>query len=442
MSAEAAIGKIQAALPEMDIPTRHAATMILQWQARARPKQMIPFTDPDWTEILIQAGRRWGKTETGIRWAAEQLLLPPEPRFNLMIVARTFADIDRILQEPTYGLYALTPPPPYSTHNKSTRRGKFWNGATYECYSAEEPQSIRGGGFHAAYCDEVSTWRYPDTFANIDASVHKGRGQKLFTSTLKRNEMTRELLRRIPETHRIRGATNENTSLTQEYIDNVKARYGGTLHYRQEYLGEFIDIVPGALFTSENITKNRLTPEDVPPDNHMFAVGIDPQGAHRRARADKDDSAALLDGGQSETGIVVVSTTDRQHFYVWEDASKSASPDEWARTVAAMAHKYGGADNTFIIAETNYGGDMVIATLERAAPDIAIRTVHAMDSKIVRAQPVSLLYEQNRVHHVGIFAEMEEQMTSFTAESRESPDRMDALVWAITALAAPAPGFY
>ena len=428
-------------MKDLPKPARMAAEVYVNWMEMiaARPlgwKQAVPFTmTPPFTNMLIQSGRGWGKTKVAIHWAAKALALPDDGQpINLGIICPTQKDGRRFLER-NDGLLSCLPPAPYTKHNRAHLKGTLWNGSSYEVFSSQNPQYLRGPDIDKAVMDEASSFMYPEILGNVLACLRRGRcPQMLVTTTLKRNEITRELLKLIPEEFRIRGETKENIALSPEWYKRLRDFYGDSLLGEQELGGAFIEEVPGALFKSDNIDKYRVNSEDAKELRHVaFAVGVDPQGAHRNQRelSDKDDSADL-GMNQSETGIVIASKATNGHIYIHEDLSASMPADIWAAAVvhAAEQHK-----PSVISVERNFGGDMVKASMQRFNKNqIPIIERQASDSKIVRAQPLSILYQQGVVHHIGQFPKLEMEMTSHTAEAKRSPNRLDALVWAVEAL--------
>ena len=424
------------AVPE---PVRFAFLKMMEWAEKTadRPKQRIPFNTA-FARLLVMSGRGWGKTALGINWIMRHLCFPAIGQPTAVgIVCPTRRDAQRLLERPD-GLLNLLPPPPYTRHDKSELKGELWNGSTYEIFSSERPTTLRGPNLSHVLWDEAATARYIEVWPNIQACLRLGKNpQLLVTTTPKRNEITQKLREKIAPEFRIHGETAENKrGLSAQMIKDFYEDLANTPLGRQEIYGEYIDEVPGAMFNNQNISDNRITQEEADNIQHLsFVVGVDPQGFHRRRhlRADIDDTAGL-GLKKSETGIVVVSRAikkDKTHFYVHEDLSGSYPPDEWARLVCETAERYGAS----IAVENNFGGDMVANTLWRfndSKTPINERT--AQDSKMVRAQPIAIDYAKGRVHHIEYLPHLEEEMTSFTDESRESPNRLDALVWAIREL--------
>jgi len=214
-----------------------------------------------------------------------------------------------------------------------------------------------------------------------------------------------------------RGSTFDNAkNLSETAIAQLKEKYEGTRLGRQELYGEVLDDLEGALWSYSAFDMGRMDKMDMPEFNRIV-VAIDP--------------AVTSDENSDETGIVVAARCNNNQYYVLDDGSHKASPDGWARKAVSLFHTY-GADR--IIAEVNNGGDLVERVIRTIDMNVPYSKVHASRGKLVRAEPIAALYEQGRVHHVGEFKELEDQMVSYTPNSRKSPDRMDALVWALTEL--------
>jgi predicted phage terminase large subunit-like protein len=242
--------------------------------------------------------------------------------------------------------------------------------------------------------------------------------QCVITTTPAPNDLTRRLVKRT-NTIITRGSTFDNAAnLSEIAVAQLKDKYEGTRLGRQELYGEVLDDLEGALWGYGVIENNRVSLEDLPEFNRIV-VAIDPSVTNN------EDS--------DETGIVVAARCDNNKYYVLEDASHKNTPDGWARKAVSLLHTY-NADR--LIAEVNNGGDLVERVIRTIDMNVPYSSVHASRGKLVRAEPIAALYEQGRVHHVGIHKELEDQMVSYTPNSRKSPDRMDALVWALTELSA------
>lgn len=394
-----------------------AALQLLEQQDRTwrpRPEQTPP--DGDWLVWAFIAGRGAGKTRSAAEWVCDQARTPG---LRIALVGRTPADVRDVMVEGESGILACSPAS-FRPEYQPTRTRLVWpNGTIASTYSAEVPAALRGPQHHVAWADEVSSWTdapkgdIVDTaWSNLKLGLRlPGHPTRVVvTTTPKPNRLTRDILGR-PNTVVTRSTTYANlANLSPEFRDEVVAAYEGTRLGRQELYGELLDDVVGALFTPAMIEAGRV--KDA-PELARIVVGVDPSG-----------------GGSDECGIVVAGVTAEGQLYVLEDVSAVMSPDGWARA-AVDAYDRWSADR--IVAEQNYGGAMVQATLHHVRSSVPVRMVSASRGKRLRAEPVAALYEQHKVHHVGVHARLEDQMCSWTPGSG-SPDRLDALVWAVTEL--------
>lgn len=292
------------------------------------------------------------------------------------------------------------------------------NGSRIKGFSAEKPDRLRGPQHHHAWCDELAAWSSPETFDQLQFGLRLGaHPQVIVTTTPRPTKIVKELMK-DPETIITRGSTYENKdNLAASTLITLQNKYENTRLGRQELFGEVLDDNPGALWTRAGIESARIKIEDLPPLTRVV-VGIDP------AVTNTEDS--------DSTGIVTCGMSADGQYYVLDDNTLKASPQEWA-TVAVKAYEKHKADR--IVAETNNGGDLVIHLLKQVKPTVATKKVTATRGKHLRAEPIAALYEQGRVHHVGYFGSLEDQMCEYEpGVDGESPDRMDALVWALTEL--------
>lgn len=403
------------------IYARLAAALQWSWRVRARPDQIAP--SGDWLTWLILAGRGWGKTRTGAEWVQEQIQFGGCSRMAL--VAPTASDVRDVMVEGESGLLSIAPEGMRPIYEPSKRRLTWPNGAIATCFSADEPERLRGPQHDGAWCDELGAWRYPEAWDQLQLGLRLGRGPRcVVTTTPKPIALIRDLLKREGKGVVVtRGRTRDNAdNLAPGFLEAIQRRYGGTRLGRQELDGEFLDDVPGALWQRAWIDSDRVAKA---PDLRRIVVAIDP--------------AVTNTEGSDETGIVAAGVEgagrDRR-YYVLDDLSGRYGPLEWAQK-AITAYRRHDADR--IVAEVNNGGLMVEATIRTVDASVPYKEVRASRGKAVRAEPISALYEQGLVHHVGSFAALEDQMCSFTsdfdrARNGYSPDRLDALVWALTEL--------
>jgi phage terminase large subunit-like protein len=314
-------------------------------------------------------------------------------------------------------------PPWFRPKWEPTRRRLTWpNGAIATTYSAENPDELRGPQHDGAICDELATWRYPEAWDNLMLGLRLGTDPRVVVGTTPKPVRLLKAVRALPTCVITSGATYENVdNLAPAFREHIISRYEGTRLGRQELGGELIEDNPAALWKREQLEAGRVLKA---PDLVRVVVGVDP------AISAKDES--------DETGIIVAGKGADGHAYVLDDLSLRASPDGWARAAVTAYHR-NSADR--IVAEVNQGGDMVENTVRTVDRNVAYSAVHASRGKYSRAEPIAALYEQGKVHHVGTFAELEDQQCQWVPGDK-SPDRLDALVWAITALGltARAPG--
>lgn len=406
-----------------DLPREQKLTflqMLYDWKGSwARSNQLPP--DDDWSTWVILAGRGFGKTRSGAEWVRDQVESGEAKRIAL--VARSHGDVRDVVVEGEAGILAVSPPWFRPVYEPSKRRITWPNGAQATTFTGEEPDLLRGPEHDAAWCDEIASWKYPETYDNLLLGLRKGASRCIITTTPKPVTFLRKILAQ-PRTSVSTGSTYENrANLSDRFFDTITERFEGTNLGRQELLAELLDQSEGALWTRRIIEEFRV--DRAPEVLRRVVVSIDP---------------AVTSTEQSdETGIVVVGDEFRQlngsntqHFYPVADASGRYTPDGWARRAVALYEEF-NADR--IVAEVNNGGDLVEATLRTVAPNIPFKAIHASRGKQARAEPVAALYEQGRVHHVGVLEELEDQLCNWVPNQRaRSPDRLDAVVWAVTEL--------
>jgi phage terminase large subunit-like protein len=406
------------------------------WSFWARPEQMPP-NDDSWNVGLYLAGRGAGKTRAAAEWVREKAKISNMGVLRFALIARTAADVRDVIVEGESGIIAVSPPSEKPLYEPSKRRLTWPNGNTATCFTADEPDSLRGIQAHYTWCDELAAWRQnPDaagmtSWDNARVACRLGPNpQILATTTPKRVPILYNLLAEAEKTGRTwigRGTTLDNAgNLSSGYLDAITGVYAGTRLAAQELYGEMLSDVEGALWTDELISRNRET--GFPHGSPLRVVGVDP---------------SVAENPRDECGIVVcASTGDRdlykRHAWVLEDASIHGSPEMWANAVVAMARKY----SCPVVAEVNQGGALVTNAILAIDPSIKVLEVHSKFGKALRAEPVTLAYEQGRVHHLNFLADLESQMISWIPGQGKSPDRVDALVHALTALLIkPPPGF-
>ena len=392
---------------------------LYDWPSWARPEQLTP--PGDWRIWLILAGRGWGKTRVGAEDGKTYGLEHKDSRIG--IVAPTYADARDTCVEGESGLLACLPASKVLRWNRSLGELSLTNGARYKLFSADEPERLRGPQHHRMWFDEMGAWKYPQqTFDMAMFGLRLGMTpQAVITTTPRPIPLVKDLMRRVgADVVLTKRSTYDNLdNLAPAFVQQIVARYAGSRLGRQELEAEILDDNPGALWKRDALDALRVLQH---PDLARVVVAVDP--------------AATSNEGSDETGIIGAGRgASDGHGYVLEDASLRDTPAEWARAAVTLYHKL-KADR--IVAEANQGGDMVAHTIHTVDPNVPVKLVHASRGKVARAEPVAALYEQSRVHHVGTFPDMEDQMCNWT-QGDASPDRLDALVWALTELLLDAP---
>lgn len=386
----------------------------------ARPAQLDP--PGDWWHIwLLLAGRGFGKTRVGAEWVRGTAEAGKVE--HIALVAPTAGDVRDVMVEGPSGLLEISPDYCRPKYEPSKRRLVWPNGCTATTFSADEPERLRGPQHGAAWCDEMASWRYADAWDNLMFGLREGDNPRVVvTTTPKPVKLIKEMIKQEGKDVVVtRGSTYENQAhLSPRFIATVVRRYEGTRLGRQELNAELLDDVPGALWNRELL--ERLRVKQIPCEIVRTVVAIDP--------------AATSGENANESGIIVASLGDDGHCYVQGDISGNYQPTEWAKA-GIGAYYLHRCDR--IVGEINNGGEMIESTLRAVDDKVSYRSVHASHGKYIRAEPVSALYEQGRVHHVGFFAALEDQQCEFTIDfdrkiAGYSPDRLDALVWAITEL--------
>lgn len=401
------------------------AALRWDWDFWARENQLEP--PGVWTTWLILAGRGFGKTRTGAetirKWVCGDTPLARGRYRRVALVAETAADARDVMVEGPAGLLASHPKEFRPTYEKTNRKVTWDNGAVAFLYNAVEPDQLRGPQHDAAWCDELAKWRYvQETWDQLQFGLRLGAHPKQIITTTPRPLPLLKKLINDSDTVVTRGRTFDNAdNLAAPFLKQIEDRYGGTRLGRQELEGEILEDIPGALWQRSLIDQARVKEA---PEMKRIIVAVDP--------------AASSEEGSDETGIVgagIGETADGYtEGYVLADRSIRGSPEEWAKAAVRLYREL-SADR--IVAEKNNGGEMVESVIKAIDRSVPVTLVHASRGKYVRAEPVSALYEQGRIHHVGRFDELEDQMCMFSADydrKNGSPDRVDALVWGLTML--------
>lgn len=392
----------------------------VQWLSKARPDQLTP--PGDWPIWLALAGRGWGKTRTG----AEDVACYgcENPGVRIAVIAPTFADARDTCIEGESGLLSVLPKACIDTWNRSIGELTLWNGTRYKLFSAEEPERLRGPQHHRAWADEVAAWSNPETWDQMTFGLRLGVCPQVVATTTPKPTPLIKRIAKTPGAMITRGSTFDNAdNLADNALAFYRQRYEGTRLGRQELYAELLEDVQGALWTAAMIDATRL--RAAPADLERVVVAVDPSGTSGNGKGDN-------------IGIVVAGKGRDGRFYVLEDGSCNLSPEGWARRTLALYEKW-EADR--VVAEKNFGGAMVEAVLRTASKNLPIRMVTASRGKVARAEPIAALYEQGKVSHCGTFNELEDEMCAMTGAGyvgEGSPDRADALVWALSDLSSTA----
>lgn len=375
----------------------------------ARPNQRPPAGD--WRFWLLLAGRGFGKSRTIVEWAHWQAMTRPGTRGN--IVGATGSDVRDILVNGESGFLNVIAEDERPRYKPSELTLLWPNGSMALLFSADEPNRLRGKQCHWAIADELAAWRYPAAWDQLLFGLRLGNDPRAAIATTPRPTRLIRSLVRDSTCHVTRGSTYDNrANLASQFYTDIINRYEGTRLGRQELNAEILEDVEGALWKQDAIDNNRVT------DARVFSrivVGVDPKASAE---------------AESETGIIVMGVGADGHGYILGDYSIDGTPEQWAQRVA-FAYEQHEADR--VVVEINQGGDMVTSVLRATGVRLPLQTVRASRGKATRAEPVAALYEQGRIHHVGTFPALEDQMCSWVPGDK-SPDRLDALVWAATAL--------
>lgn len=397
-----------------NLSQKEAEALIYDWEFWARPKQLPP--DWDWYIWLLLSGRGGGKTRSGAevvnKWAREGFS-------PIALIGETKADVrDTMVEVGNSAILNISPPWFMPDYEPSKRRLIYPNGVLAIIYSGDEPDQLRGPQHEKAWADELSKYKYPkDCWDNLMFGLRIGKQPQAVVTTTPRPIKVIKDLMADKRTAVTRGHTLENRdNLAPDFLGYILRKYEGTRLGRQELAGEILDDNPDALWERAKIDELRVKKY---PELRRIVVAIDPQGT------DSDTS--------SSTGIIVAGIAEvagRVEGYVLADLTLSGTPERWA-TAAVTGYYNFKADR--IVGEVNFGGDMVESIIRVVDKSVSFKKVHASRGKAIRAEPVSALYEQGRIHHVGFFPDLEDQMCEWVLGDK-SPDRLDALVWAITEL--------
>ena len=387
------------------------------WRFWGRPEQFAPTGD--WRGWLLMAGRGFGKSRASAEWVRERVYAGA--RF-ISLIGATASDVRDVMVEGQSGLLSIFPAKERPDYEPSKRRLTFHTGARASLFSAEESSRLRGPQADTILCDELASWNDPETFDLALMGLRLGNDPRWAASTTPRPTPLMRALVKDPTVVLTRGSTYDNSSnLPRQFLDSIIDKYKNTRTGRQELDGELLLDCPGSLWNFDLIDAAQW-PGGPLPEMVRIVVGVDP--------------AVTSSESSDDTGIIVCGIDANKKGYVLADASVHGSPLEWASAVI-RAYDTWQADK--VIVETNQGGLMVEQTLRSVRKTLPIKQVRASRGKLTRAEPIASLYEQHKVVHApprpGAFKELEAEMTTYVAASGQpSPDRMDALVWALTEL--------
>jgi phage terminase large subunit-like protein len=397
------------------------------WPFFAHPHQISPAQAQgggDWTTCLLMGGRGAGKTRAGAEWVRAIVHgvgpYAEVPYGRIALLGETAHDVREVMIEGESGLLRIHPSHERPRWLPSRRRLEWPNGAVAQAFSADDPESLRGPQFDAAWLDELAKWRHAEAaFDMLQFGLRLGaRPRQVVTTTPRPTALIRRLVA-DPLTALTHAPTRANAfHLAPSFLQSVVRRYAGTRLGRQELAGEIIEDRPDALWSRALIEGSRV---DDAPALMRIVVAVDPPvSAGKRA-----DACGLVAAGCAESGAIYV---------LADETCSGLSPAGWAAKAVALWRRL-SADA--LVVEVNQGGEMARAVLREADPSVPVTAVRATRGKWLRAEPVALLYEQGRVKHVGVFPALEDEMCDFAIDglsSGRSPDRLDALVWAISSL--------
>ena len=392
------------------------------WTRRARDSQRAP--EGDWHCWLIMAGRGFGKTRAGAEWVLS--IADADPDARIALIGASLGEVRAVMVEGESGILACTAPWRRPDFEPSLHRIRFPNGALATLYSAAEPETLRGPQHSHAWCDEIGKWptsngRATACWDNLVLGLRHGKDQRIVATTTPRAvPLVRRLVQEQDRIAITRGSTYDNAAnLPGMFLTTMRRQFAGTTLGRQELDGVLLEDIEGALWSRSLLERCREEARGDPPVR--VVVGVDPPASAQ------GDACGIVVCGLDGNGVAQV-LADR--------SVERPSPETWARAVAETAREW-TADR--VVAEANQGGAMVESVLRAADITLPVKLVHASRGKVARAEPVAALYEAGRVRHAGLFAKLEDEMCGLMAGGGyegpgRSPDRADALVWALTEL--------
>jgi phage terminase large subunit-like protein len=417
-------GSATAPLSLSELSDAQIRRIYFDWRFWARDDQLPPENGAAWRVWLLLGGRGAGKTRAGAEWVRAQALglWDGDARRSrrIALIGETFADVRRVMIEGASGLLAVHAEEERPVFEASNGRIVWPNGSVAHVFSAETADSLRGPQFEFAWCDEIAKWRDPDqVWDMLQFALRLGTVPRVCVTTTPRPLPFLKSLIADAATVTMRAATHDNAdNLAPGFVTEMERRYQGSVLGRQELLGEIVEGEQGALWRRDWIESARVREA---PDLRRIVVAVDPPVTATKY----SDACGIVVAGEAEDGQV---------FVLADLTLEGREPHVWARAAVAAYHEH-KADH--IVAETNQGGDLVVAILKQMDQNVPVQKVTATRGKWLRAEPVAALYAEGRVSHVGRFEKLEAQMMAFAGDGRaggRSPDRLDALVWALTDL--------
>jgi phage terminase large subunit-like protein len=394
--------------------------LFYDWSLWARTDQRPP--PGDWIYWLILAGRGAGKTRAG----ADSVRAWVKSFASVNLVGATHEDVRDVMVLGESGLMAICPPDERPRYARASARLAWPNGAVSLLFSAEEPDRLRGKQHEKLWLDELAAWKRPEAFEQALLGLRLGaRPQAVITTTPRPTKLIKQL---VADANAIvtRGSTFDNVNnLAEAFVARIAQRYAGRAIGRQELFAEIVEETPGALWTRALIERQRLAPGAEPARYVEIVIGVDPP--------------AKSGASSDECGVIVVGRVAGGAIHVLADlTSQGETPGRWGSRVVSAFRRF---QANRVVAEINNGGEMVVAVLRQSDPNLPVRTVTATRGKYLRAEPVAAAYERGAVFHLGVFERLEDQLCALTPDfdarsSGFSPDRADALVWAVADLLA------
>lgn len=386
--------------------------LIYDWQIWARAKQLPP--EGDWVIWLIMAGRGFGKTRAGAEWIRSVAMAGTSALIAL--VGHTMDDVRHVMVEGQSGILTISPSEERPLWFPSKRLLVWPNGVRARCYSAEDPSQLRGPEHEKAWCDEIAKWRYSQTWENLMLGLRAGQKPQVMATTTPRPIRWLTELVQLPEVQLVQGHSKENhANLATGFIEMMARHFKDPALLAQELEGRLMTEMPNALWDRQMLDQCRAAP---PSRDQLTSVviGVDP----------------AVEGGD-ETGIIVSGKTADGLLWILEDQSIHARPRQWVDRIVSVWRRWKA---NAIVVEVNQGGDVIHELLRSQQINLPVRKVRAKHGKVIRAEPVAMMYASDQIRHAGIFPELEDQMCSCVPGQvmSPSPDRLDAMVWAVKGL--------